>query len=420
MEGSHDRISDRLLAKLFPPNSKLYRVFRHRDYRLLWIGAFLSFIGGWIQNIGQGVLVYDITGNKEKLALITLFWNLPVLVLGPFAGGMVDTLNKKKLLVWTQILLAAIAFTVGILTWTGNITFNILLFAALANGVVSCFEMPVRQAMMSASVPKEDVAIAIPVQGFSFNLARVVGPALASLVLANMKIEHTYIINGFSYLALIFAALAVKTSMAALADRTAPMFDLILEGFRYMWREPRLKTLFLIETLVNFFALFYLAQMPAIAKDMLGLDKDGVGYITTAVGVGAVIALITNTRTADLHIKGNLIKGAVFAMAVGLALLSQTTTIWVAMPVMVVLGMSSILIFNLCNSLMQLIAPEQLRGRVISVHVWALSGLGSLGVYPYGWLSEHYGLRLALQIAAVITLAIGIWAYSNKLSLEAK
>lgn len=419
MEVPHETFSDRLLAKLVPQNSKLYRVFRHRDYRLLWIGAFLSFVGGWIQNIGQGVLVYDITGSKEKLALIVMCWNLPVLILGPFAGGMVDTMNKKNLLVWTQVLLAAIAFIIGILTWTGNITFNILLFAALANGTVSCFEMPVRQAMMSGSVPKEDVAIAIPVQGFSFNLARVVGPAIASIVLASMKVEHTYIINGFSYLALIFAALAVKVSIAS-AERTGPMFDLILEGFRYMWREPRLKTLFLIETLVNFFALFYLAQMPAIAKDMLGLGNDGVGYITTAVGVGAVIALITNTRTADRHIKGNLIKGACFAMAVGLALLSVTSSLWLALPVMVIMGMSSILIFNLCNSLMQLIAPDQLRGRVISVHVWALSGLGSLGVYPYGWLSEHYSLRVAFQVAAVITLVIAIWAYSNKLSLEAK
>ena len=221
-------------------------------------------------------------------------------------------------------------------------------------------------------------------------------------------------------MALIFAALAVRSDLSAKADRSSPMLDLIIEGFKYTWRDKRLKMLFLLETGISFFALFYLAQMPAIAKEMLNLGNQGVGTVTTAVGIGAVLALIVTSKTSDMPVKGFLVRASVTTAAVGLLLLSYVTNIWIAFPILVLLGVSNVTIFNTCNSLFQLIAPERLRGRVISMHIWALSGIGPLGIYPFGLLAEHYGLPFALRIASILTVVIAIWAWSKKLSLEAK
>ncbi len=415
-------ISFRALNFLTSPESKFYRVFRYRDFRYLWLGAFLSFIGSWVQNVGQGVLIYHLTGSKERLALVSFLSMVPVTILGPFAGSYVDKMNKRALLVWSQILLAISALTTAFLSWTHLIRVEHLLFAAVFNGIISCFEMPVRQTTISSVVPKEDLPIAIPFQGLTFNLARVVGPALAALLLTHFGVEVCYLVNGISFLALIFAALAVRSDLSAKADSSSPMFDLIMEGFRYTWRDKRLKMLFLLETFISFFALFYLAQMPAIAKEMLHLDptKGGVGIVTTAVGIGAIIALIVTSKTSDMPVKGLLIRISVTTAALGLFLLSFVTNVWVAFPILVLLGMSNVTIFNTCNSLFQLIAPERLRGRVISMHVWALSGIGPLGIYPFGLLAEKFLLPFALRVAAILTMVVALWAWTKKLSLETK
>ncbi len=414
--------SIRALKFLFEPESKFYRVFRYRDFRYLWLGAFLSFIGSWIQNVGQGVLIYDMTGSKERLALVSFLSMVPVTFFGPFAGSFVDKMNKRALLVWSQILLACSALLIAYLAWTKLIRVEHLFIAAVFNGTISCFEMPVRQAVISSSVSKEDLPLAIPFQGLTFNLARVVGPAVAALLLTRFDVATCYLVNGISFIALIFATLTVRSDLSAKADRASHMVDLILEGFRYTWRDKRLKMLFVLETGISFFALFYLAQMPAIAHEMLGLPREGggVGIVTTAVGIGAILALVITSKTSDLHIKGTLIRIAVTTAAVGLLLLSFVNSVWVAFPILVLLGISNVTIFNTCNSLFQQIAPERLRGRVISMHIWALSGIGPLGMYPFGWLAEHYGLPFSLRIASILTIGVAAWAWLKKISLEAK
>ena len=373
-----------------------------------------------MQTVGQGVLIYELTGSKERLALVSFLSMVPVTILGPFAGSYVDKMNKRALLVWSQILLALSAFTIAYLAWTKQIRVEHLFVAAVFNGIISCFEMPVRQATISSVIPKEDLSIAIPFQGFTFNLARVFGPALAALILTRFGVEACYLINGISFTALIFAALAVRADLSAKADRSSPMFDLIVEGLLYTWRDKRLKMLFLLETGVSFFALFYLAQMPAIAREMLHLGNEGVGVVTTAVGIGAILALVVTSKTSDLPVKGLLIRISITTAAIGLFLLSLVQSVWLAFPILVLLGMSNVTIFNTCNSLFQLIAPERLRGRVISMHIWALSGIGPLGIYPFGWLAEHRGLPQALGLASVLTIILALWAWTKKLSLEAK
>ena len=422
MESESGPINRRIFDFFFAPDSKFVRVFRHRDFRIMWMGAFLSFVGSWVQNVGQGFLVYDITQSKEKLALISFCGMVPVTFLGPFGGSIVDRFDKRKLLIWTQVLLAVGAFVVffSYLSMGRKMPIEILVFVALLGGTVSCLEMPARQLVIADTIPREDLPVAIPFQGLTFNLARVVGPAIGGILLAKVGVQACYLVNGLSFAALVVATMAIRTNMSAQKRQIEPIGDLLKEGYLYTMHEPRLRALFYLETGVSLFALFYLVQLPALAKDILHLGTRGVGDVYTAVGVGSILALTLTAKTADLHIKGLLVRGAITAMALGLAGLALLENRIAVFGILVMLGMASVTLFNTCNSLFQLIAPERLRGRVLSMHIWALSGVGPIGVYPFGLLAEHYGLTYALGWSAGLTGALAIAAWSLRLRLESE
>jgi len=348
--------------------------------------------------VGQGYLVYELTGSKEKLALFSFCTSIPVTFLGPIAGSFVDTMNKKKLLVWTQVFFAASAILIAVLATFKLLKLEYLLLVALLNGIVSCLEMPARQSIISSTVPIEDLPVAIPFQGLTFNLARVVGPAIGGLLLAKIGVESCYWVNGLSFFALIFAGLAIRADLTAKQRSDEGMVDLIIEGFRYTWREPRLRMLLILEI----------------------SNKDGLGHVYTAIGIGAILALVVTTKTSDRHVKGKLIRSAVSVMGVSLVLLAFTHSLLVATPILILLGMSGVTIFNTCNSLFQMIAPERLRGRVVSMHIWALNGVGPIGTLAFGYVAESHGLAFAMQLAGMITVLLSVWAWTNPLRLESQ
>jgi MFS family permease len=399
---------------------KGYRAFRHRDFRLLWIGALVSFIGSWVQTVAQGFLVYEITGSKEKLALVSFFGMLPVSILGLVAGTMVDKWDKRKLLIACQIGLSCASFFLAFSRWQGFLRVEHILVTALFTGTIAAFEMPARQAVVGMVVPKEDLGAAIPFQALTFNLARVIGPAIGGRLLDLFGPEFCYLLNGCTFSALIYAAYIMRSDLRPKGTQGVPILELVGEGLRYTLKETRLRTLFILEVIVSVFALFYIAQLPAIAKDILHLGKAGLGDIYTVIGIGAVCALALNAQVADHNFKGPMIKIAMTSMAIAMLALSFTRSYFVAIPLFFVIGMSAVVQFNLTNTLFQLISPEKLRGRVISMHVWALSGLGPLGTYIFGWIAEHYGIALSMQIGAV-GLGIGVIAFGwlNQVSLEA-
>lgn len=422
MESENGPLNRRIFDFFFASDSKFVRVFRHRDFRIMWMGAFLSFVGSWVQNVGQGFLVYDITQSKEKLALISFCGMVPVTFLGPFGGSIVDRFDRRKLLIWTQVMLALGSFIVffSYLSMGRKMPIEILVFVALMGGTVSCLEMPARQLVIADTIPREDLPVAIPFQGLTFNLARVVGPAIGGILLATIGVQACYLVNGISFAALVIATLAIRTQLSVSKGKGEPIGDLLKEGYLYTMQEPRLRALFYLETGVSLFALFYLVQLPALAKDILHLGTRGVGDVYTAVGVGSILALTLTAKTADLHIKGYLVRGAITAMAVGLAGLALLENRFLVFGILVMLGMASVTLFNTCNSLFQLIAPERLRGRVLSMHIWALSGVGPLGVYPFGLLAEHYGLKIALGWAAGLTGALAVASWLLRLRLESE
>jgi MFS family permease len=415
LEKSADQKDDE--AQTPRTQNKLQRVFRHRDFRLLWGGAFVSFCGSWIQTVAQGYLVYQLTHDKNLLGLVSFFGMLPVFFLGPFAGSLTDTLNKRALLVTSQSVFAMGALYLAVATHFGFVAYWQIVVVALVLGAFAAIEMPTRQSVVSRVVPPEDLPVAIPVNALTFNMARLVGPAIGGMLLSAFGPALCYLINGLSFSAIILAVLAIRADLRATERESQPIWDLVVEGALYTWRDARLRTLLLLESAVSIFGLFYLTQIPAIAEEMLGVGKRlGESYL--AVGVGSVLALIFITSLSDKPIRALSLKIAITLVGICLVVLAQAREIWLAYPMFALLGFASVTIFNTCNTLFQTLSPERLRGRVLAMHVWALSGLGPFGVWGFGFLAQRTGLPFALQVGGLIVLIAALygWTFSKGLA----
>jgi MFS family permease len=379
------------------------RVFRHRDFRFLWAGAFLSFCGSWVQNVAQGWLVFQLTGSEQKLALVNFFWALPVALFGIGAGTLTDSFHKKRVLVFCQLGLAANALFLAWAVHIQSIRYEQILLVSFLNGCIACIEMPTRQSMVSEVVPTEDLSSAIPLNAMTFNIARIIGPWFGAILLAKAGPQACYLFNGLSFSALILAVLAIRYSYPGRPVRENTLTDLVLEGARYTFQNPKLKRLFTMESIVSFFGLAYLPLLPAIAERQLGLDKVGLGHCYSAIGIGAMTSLALLTLTASATDKYKIVWGSMLLFGLSLSALGWVREPWFAYLLLFFLGLSTLAQFNVTNTLFQMLAPEKLRGRVLAMHIWALNGIGPFGLLLFGWLANQQTLadRVRLGIPSV-------------------
>ncbi|KAA0240036.1 MAG: MFS transporter [Armatimonadetes bacterium] len=394
------------------------RVFRHRDFRLLWSGALFSFVGSWVQNVAQSWLIYELTHSEALLGLVAFCQSAPVSLLGPIAGALADMFDKRKVLVGCQLGFAAGALYLAAAVYWGFIEYWHILIVATFSGLIATIEQPTRQTTVSRVVPQEELPSALPLQALTFNLARVVGPAIGGILLASFGAQLCYLINGLSYTALILAVLAIRSDLSASQREPQPVLDLLTEGVKYVFSHPRLKLLFLMETIVAVFGLPYIALMPAIAKDMLGLDARGLGISMSMIGLGAVTSLFLLAHFTGAKQRPLIVRYAMTAMGLGVLALSFATNPWLGYPTLFLVGMAAVAQFNSTNVLFQVIAPERLRGRVLSMHIWALAGFGPMGTLLFGYIANRFSIPLSLQIGGAIVVLGAIWGWASQPAAE--
>ena len=412
--------------------SRLVRVLRYPDFRLLWIGAFLSFTGSWVQNVAQGYFVYNLTHNAGKLALVNFAWSMPVLVFGLFGGSFSDRFDKKTVLIWTQVVFAATAAYLAVATYMGFVQYWQIVVISFVNGLVSSIEMPTRQSIVSRVVPIEELAAAVPVNAMTFNVARIFGPAIGGLLLAQFGVATCYLVNGISFFALIWAGWAIKSDLKPLEQQSSSLVDLVLEGARYTFKDHRLRALFLLEALTACFGLAYLPLLPAYVQDVMKFPdpKVGLGFAFTAVGVGALVGLIVVTQLADTPRKGTLVRFSMWTMGVGLIALAVLRNYYLVFPILGMVGLAAIMQLNTTNALFQILSPDRLRGRVLAMHIWALNGLSPFGVMLFGWLAANTrepgrhtfppsgGVPLAFEVGGLFMLAGALAATLSRRGLS--
>jgi len=373
---------------------KITELLHNRDFRILWIGSFLSFSGSWIQNVAQGFFVYNLTNDEAKLALVSFAGSLPVFLLGTIAGSLADSVNPRRVLFWTQIIYAVLTLWLAYATWQGFVAYWQVVVIAGLIGITSTIEMPTRQSVVGKVVPRDLLSVAVPAQAMTFNVARIVGPAIGGILLSRFGVASCYAVNGLSFLALAASALAIRSKLDNPRQAPQPIRDLITEGALYVWRENRLRTLLILETVTAVFGIFYMPMISAYVVQILGYEsksdaaKSAIGHAYTAVGIGAVIGLLLLLRMHASAHKGRMVLVAMIGMAVGLLAISLVRIEFVAWMFLALLGGSTMVQFNTTNSLFQLLSPERLRGRTLSMHIWALNGLSPFGVLGLGYFAS--------------------------------
>ncbi len=421
--------------------SNLYRVLSYSDFRLLWIGAFLSFTGSWVQNVAQGFYVYQLTGDESKLGFVSFCSSVPVFIFGFVAGTLADAFNKRTVLIITQAIFAAGALFLAVATQYKFVQYWQIVAVSLLLGLVSCVEMPTRQSVVSRVVPPEDLGAAIPVNAMTFNIARIFGPAFGGVLLAKFGVSTCYLMNGISFIALIWAAMAIKADLTSRPREPQPIRDLLMEGFLYTMRDHRLRTLFLLETVTAGFGLAYLPLLPAFVHQVMGVTSDTaakhtLGSAYTAVGIGALSGLLMVTQYGDSRWKAKIIRMAMWVLGFGLLALSFASTPILAYPVLAIIGAAGVAQLNTTNALFQLMSPERLRGRVLAMHIWALNGFSPFGVLFFGWLAnttrldhhflfahttytlQSFGVSLSMQLGGFCVLLGAIAASMAKRGLS--
>ncbi len=394
------------------PRVNPFHALRHRNFRLFFFGQGTSLVGTWMQNIAQGWLVLELTNSPFYVGLVSALGSLPILLVSLPAGVFVDRVNKHRLIVLTQTLSLLQALALAILLWTHRIALWQVAAIAVFLGTVNAFDTPARQAFLIELVGREDLGNAIALNSSAFNTARVVGPSIAGLLIAVVGLAWCYFLNAVSYVAVIWGLVAMRLPPFLRPAQTSRPWAQFREGVRFVWADRRVLALVGMMAVISVFGFPYLVLMPVFARDVLGVGASGLGFLSASVGFGAVVAALGLAAFGPRIRKGRILvwTGPVF----GLALVGFALTRWfpLTLPVLAVAGGAMILNNAVTNTLLQTLAPDALRGRVMGFFAFVFLGMAPFGAFQAGWLAERIGAPDTVVIGgAVCALAsLAIWS----------
>ncbi len=395
------------------------RALDHRDFRLFWTGQLVSLIGTWMQSVAQSWLVLQLSGSPLKLGLIGTFQFAPVLLFSVVAGALVDRLPKRRLILATQTLLALQAFTLTALVWTGHVRYWHVAVLALLLGCANVIDMPTRQAFIVEMVGRGDLVNAVALNSAAFNGARIVGPALAGLLIGRFGLAPAFLLNGLSFLAVLGALSLVRAEGAPRPRAATTMGEDVLAGLRYALSTPRVALMLSLVLVVSLCVMNFSVFVPLLARNVLRLDAAGFGFLMAALGVGAVTGALSLATLGGRQtpLRAILLAGVLACLT--LLGLAAAPEFHAAVVLLFLTGFFSIVCIASCSTTLQLAAPDELRGRVMSLHTLMFGGSFPLGAFMTGAIAEAFGVAAALVAAAGAGLAglaaIALWWRSQRL-----
>jgi MFS family permease len=381
----------------------------HRNFRLFFGGQLVSLVGTWMQTVAQGWLVLTLTNDPLALGIVTACQFLPVLAFGLFGGVIADALPKRPTLMVTQVVALALALTLGILVVADLVQVWMVYLLALGLGFVNAVEMPVRQSFVVEMVGRADVANAVALNSAVFNGARVVGPAVAGLVIGAVGIAACFFLNAASFLAALVAYLLMRDSELLAAPRIAVARSArgvaaqISEGLRYVRETPTIRLALVTLGVVATAGMNFSVLVPVYARDVLGGDAATYGFLMAATGVGSLSCALM--IAAGLRPTLALLVAGAAVLGLSLVALAAIRTELVALPVMLLLGWAVIAIAATTNTIIQMIVPDHLRGRVMSIYTTVFAGSSPIGGLIAGAIAAAAGVAAALLVGGAVAIS---------------
>jgi MFS family permease len=391
--------------------SHAWRALRHRNFRLFFSGQSISLIGTWMTRIATSWLVYRLTGSALLLGLVGFMGQIPTFLLAPFAGVWVDRLDRRNVLLWTQALAAVQSLLLAALTLSKRITIGEILVLSAFQGLINAFDMPGRQAFMVQMVEqREDLGNAIAINSSMVNMARLVGPSLAGLVIAGFGEGYCFLIDGLSYFAVI-ASLALM-QVKPLPGRGLPVSSMatqLKEGWLYVSGFAPVRTILLLFALVSLMGIPYVVLMPIFAAQVLHGGPHTLGLLMGASGVGALISALSLAVRKTVLGLGRMIPIAALSFGVGLILFGLSRVLWLSLFMMLFTGFGMMQGMAASNTIIQTVVPEDRRGRVMSYYTMAFVGMAPFGSLLAGGLAHKLGAPHTVIITGTVVIFGGLW-----------
>ncbi len=390
----------------------VFRALRHRDFRLFWIGQWVSATGTWMQTMALSWLVYRMTSSPLALGVLTAARFGPSLLGSPLAGVLTDRLPRRRLVLATQTASVVQATILAVLTVAGVIQVWEVLLLAFAQGVIDTLDMPARQTLQVDLVGIEDLQSAVSLNSSAFNVGRMIGPAVAGLIVAELGEGWCFGLNAASYAAVLGALLMIRPRPFEPEPRRA-VSDELVEGLRYAWGEPCVRRILLAIAITSAVGLAYMPLVPVLARDVLNAGARGYGFLLAGVGLGSVAGALLAAARSRTPAQTFALLGQV-ALGVGLVGLGLTRELNAAVGIMVLVGVAVAVQLSTTNGYLQTTAPPRLRGRVVALYTWLFAGLSPLGSLPAGYLAELVGAPpVAIGAGAICLVCAGaVWLES--------
>jgi len=387
-----------------------WRALDNRNFALFFAGQGLSLCGTWMQSLAQSWLIYRLTGSPLLLGLVGFVSQVPVLGFGLLGGVLADRWPRHRLLLITQTLSLLQAMILAGLTLSGRITIGWIMGLAAVLGLINALDMPVRQSFIADLVPRADLQSAIGLNSSAFNAARIIGPSVAGFLVAAVGEGVCFLVNALSFLAVIGCLLAMEVPQKAKAAQ-AHAIIFLAEGLRYARSTPHVRAVLALIAVLSLTAMPYTVLLPVFAGNVLHTDANGLGWLMAATGMGALAGALRIARRGTIRGLGRLIAGATLLFGVSLLALAASTALWFSIPVLLAVGYGMITGMAGCNTLLQSLVPDHLRGRVMSLYTLFFLGMAPIGSLMAGALAAHLGTPLTIAAGGIgaILGAILFW-----------
>ena len=389
-----------------PRQSGTFSAMRHRNFQLYFGGQLISNIGTWMQVIAQGWVVYQIGHSELTLGLVSFASAIPVLLISPWGGVVVDRMSRRKLLMMTQSGAMLLAFILALLTFSNTVReWHVIVLAALL-GIVNAFDAPARQAFVPEMVGKQDLPNAIALNSMMFNSARVIGPAVAGLVLAAVGAAWCFTINGISFLAVLVSLWLMQMPPHQSTPSSTSPWEQLVSGVKYTAGNREIRALILLSLVFSIFGISYATILPAFVENILHRGADAYGWVNAATGLGAVSGAFFLASRASHGQRGKLLVLTNIFFPLVLIAFSFTSIYPVSLLFAYGLGLGFLVQFTTINTLLQTRVEDEFRGRVMALYTITFFGFAPFGNLLIGYLGEKFGLSIAMTLFAVCSLIL--------------
>lgn len=399
-----------------------FRSLRLYNYRLWWSGAFCSNVGTWVQRVAQDWLVLtELTDHSASALGITMGLQFaPQLILLPWTGWAADYFDQRRLVMVTQVAMGLFAIALGALTISGLAElWHVYVFAFLF-GSAAAFDAPARQTFVSELVDESHLANAVAINSLSFNGARMIGPAVAGIIIASVGTGWAFLLNGASFLAVLLSLLLLRTSELYPSARSRRTKGSFFEGFLYVWRRPDLRAIMIMLFIIGTFGMNFSIFISTMAVQTFQADANGYGLLTSLMAIGTIVGGVLAAGRERPYFRHLVIGTGAFGVGCTLAALSPN--FWLFGAALAMIGVASLTFLNSSNALLQLTTEPSMRGRVMAIRMAIAMGGTPLGGPIVGWIADKAGPRWAVGVGASAGIAaalVGI-AYLMKIAPPAK